>query len=80
MELTPPKSEAWVDNSKTPNKDVHDVGLCEKSDIDVQEGNTEKPDEEAVTPLEDQLLTLEIDSKDDISGVTLGFYFYLKRY
>lgn len=44
MELTPPKSEAWLESAKTPNKDVPDVGLCEKPDIDVKEENPVKSD------------------------------------
>lgn len=44
MELTPPKSEAWLESAKIPNKDVPDEGLCEKPDIDVKEENPEKSD------------------------------------
>lgn len=112
MELTPPKSEAWLESAKTPNKDVPDVGLCEKPDIDVKEENPEKSDlgvseivrspekpdsetvrspekpdladsetvrspekldladSETVNELGDQLLSLEIHSPDELSGVT----------
>lgn len=115
LELTPPKSEAWLESAKTPNKEVPDVGLCEKPDIDVKEenpeksdlgvsetvrspekpdlavseivrspekpdladsetvGNPEKPvsgDSETINELGDQLLSLEIHSPDELSGVT----------
>lgn len=83
MELTPPISEAWRESAKTQNKDVPDVGLCEKSDIDVKEENPEKSDlgiseivrspekqdSETINELGDQLLTLEIHSPDELSGV-----------
>lgn len=110
MELTPPKSEAWLESAKTPSKDVPDVGPCEKHDIDVQEGNpdksdlgdsesvgnpekpdlgnsetvgnSEKPDSgdsETINELGDQLLTLEIHSPDEKTGVACGLYFLLNK-
>lgn len=119
MELTPPKSEAWLESAKTPNKDVPDVGLCEKPDIDVKEENPEKsdlgvsetvrspekpdlavseivrspekpdladsetvrnpekPDSGTINELGDQLLSLEIHSPDELSGVTCLIVFLI---
>lgn len=94
MELTSVKSDAWTDITKSPNKNVPNIG---KSDINVQEGNPEKSalggletvespeksdlgDVETVNKLKDQLLTLEIHSPDEMSGETHVFYFYLKSY
>lgn len=107
LELTPPKSEAWLESAKTSNKDVPDVGLCEKPDIDVKEenpeksnlaiseivspekpdladsetvGNPEKPDSgdsETINELGDQLLSLEIHSPDELSGVTCLIVFLI---